>query len=361
MSVRRELVVAVSVLLLYLDRKCESLALQSRHRTRRNVISRYGTTIDIPMAGSAQKLSSNKYDALLAWLKTQNNAFVSEKIELKPSTLEGGGYGAFITSAVETDELLFRIPRDVCVTLSDAFADPQFGEQFQKLVEKAGPGGNTVVLAGYIAKERLKSTSREESFEDSKYSSYLATLPWERGVNNQEHILYWTDAEVDALLTGTMCYSEATDLRREVALAIQVLEGIFARPARTFKFPWDNQDSTPPIPLDQLPEAVKAAFVCLLTRAFQDDTTGDDTSDEEKLVPLLDMLQHSEEPNVSHVMLKESNGDVEVRSRRALEAGEELLNQYRSELEESMPYHRVSTSNLKPFLRSMKAVGSSCH
>ena len=84
--------------------------------------------------------------------------------------------------------------------------------------------------------------------------------------------------------------------------------------------------------------------MCLLTRAFQDDTAGDDINDEEKLVPLLDMLQHSEEPNVSHVMLRESNGDVEVRSRRALEAGEELLNQYRSEMEESMPYHRVSFS-----------------
>ena len=55
------------------------------------------------------------------------------------------------------------------------------------------------------------------------------------------------------------------------------------------------------------------------------------------------MLQHSEEPNVSHVMLKERNNDVEVRSRRPLEAGEELLNQYRSELEESMPYHRFFT------------------
>jgi hypothetical protein len=83
--------------------------------------------------------------------------------------------------------------------------------------------------------------------------------------------------------------------------------------------------------------AIKGAFVSLLTRSFQD---GD--SDEEKMVPLLDMLQHCDEPNVSHVML---SGDysVQVRARRPLAAGEELLNQYRSELEESMPYHRFFT------------------
>ena len=324
--------------LCFLDHKCDSLVFR---QTRGNVM-RSSAIVDFQVTENSLQLN-NKYEAFLTWLKKQNDSFVSEKIELKPSSLVGGGFGAFVTSAVEADELLFRVPRGACITMSDAFNDPHFGESFQKLVEKAGPGGNTVVLAGYIAKERLKNFNSEETSVDSKYSSYLATLPWKRGVNNQEHILYWTDDEIETLLRGTMCCGEATDLRREVDLAIKVLDSIFARPSRTFKFPWDKEDS-PQVPLNELPEAVKAAFVCLLTRAFQDDTAGDDTNDEEKLVPLLDMLQHSEEPNVSHVMLRESNGDVEVRSRRALEAGEELLNQYRSEMEESMPYHRVSFS-----------------
>jgi hypothetical protein len=76
-----------------------------------------------------------------------------------------------------------------------------------------------------------------------------------------------------------------------------------------------------------------------LTRAFQDGD--DDEGDEEKLVPMLDLLQHGV-PNISHVMRK-VDGCVEVRARRKLEAQEELLNQYRSELEESMPYHRFFT------------------
>jgi SET domain len=320
-----------------------------------NAATKGNAAIDIPATIDAAELSK-KYAVLLDWLKGQEDAFVSEKIEVKPSTLQGGGYGAFVTDFVEENEVLFRVPRKACITLSDAYDDTQFGEIFQALSKKAGPGGNTVVLAGFIAKEKLTSLDQvgENIVKNSRYGAYLATLPWKRGINNQEHILYWTDDEVESLLTDTMCYSEALDLRREVTLAATVLRSIFTRPARAFKFPWDTgNDDNVEIPLENLSDAVKAAVVCLLTRAFQDDIAGDDQNDEEKLVPLLDMLQHSEEPNVSHMMLRDKGGDVEVRSRRSLAAGEELLNQYRSEREENMPYHRVSNYCWKSCLCSV--------
>jgi SET domain-containing protein len=90
--------------------------------------------------------------------------------------------------------------------------------------------------------------------------------------------------------------------------------------------------------VEGLPEAMTGAFVSILTRSFQDGESGD----EEKLVPLLDMLQHSDEPNIFHAMRK-VDGTVEVRARRDIAAGEELLNQYRPEEEENMPYHRFFT------------------
>lgn len=279
---------------------------------------------------------------MLEWLSTKKNAEISEKIQLRPST-RGGGFGAFLTDSVDEGELLFAIPRAACLTLPDALGDSNCGELFTTLIEKAGPGGNTVAMAGFIAKERLKSLKSGQDnnnggdSSDSNYGPYLATLPWTRGTNNQEHILYWSDDEIESLLAGTMCYGEAVDLRREVALAIKVLDTILGRPVSTFLFPWQT-DNSPRLPVEGLPEAVKAAFVCLLTRAFQDDEGGD----EEKLVPLLDMLQHSDQPNVSHVMRKD-DGTVEVRARRSLVAGEELLNQYRSEMEENMSYHRFFT------------------
>jgi SET domain len=294
---------------------------------------------------------NSKYEGLLQWLKQYPDAFVSDKMELKPST-RGGGYGTFVSEPVDQGELLFAIPRSACITLSDALNDPNCGPLFQALVEKAGPGGNTVVLAGFIAKERLlsvnpsslarTSSSSAASGVDSgsRYGPYLETLPWERGVNNQEHILYWSTEQIEQLLTGTMCYGEAVDLRREVALAIQVLDTIIGQPVSKALFPW-QRDTSPRQPVEGLPEAVKAAFVCLLTRAFQDEYK-DSNDDEEKLVPLLDMLQHSDKPNVSHVMRKD-NGMVEVRARQSLQANVELLNQYRSEMEEAMPYHRFFT------------------
>jgi hypothetical protein len=103
-----------------------------------------------------------------------------------------------------------------------------------------------------------------------------------------------------------------------------------------FRWPWEKKPAPEGL-VDGLAPAVKGAFVSLLTRSFQD---GDDS--EEKMVPLLDMLQHSNEPNVSHVM-RQSDGTVEVRARQALSAGDELLNQYISEREEAMPYHRFFT------------------
>mmetsp|Transcript_21580 Transcript_21580/g.30471 ORF Transcript_21580/g.30471 Transcript_21580/m.30471 type:complete len:375 (-) Transcript_21580:1016-2140(-) len=296
--------------------------------------------------------SEEKYGKLLDWLKSEDGE-VNDKIEIKLSD-RGGGFGAFVTAPVEENELLFTVPRNACVTLSDAMSDSNCGEAFGSLIKAAGPGGNTVVMAGYLAKEYLLSKEEgtnkniydQESSSSPQFGPYLATLPWERGINNQEHVLFWNDDDVEKLLKGSLCYKESTELRSEVQLAIKILNGIIgpsvlaARKSdeddEGFKWPW--QSDVPKVTgiVDGVPEAVKGAFVCLLTRSFQD---GSDTENNEKLVPMLDMLQHADEPNVSHAMRKE-DGTVEVRAKRAIGAGEELLNQYRAETEETMPYHR---------------------
>jgi SET domain len=277
--------------------------------------------------------NSNKYANMLDWLKADEATFISDAIALKEST-RGGGYGAFLTAPVQQGEVLFQIPRTKCITLQNVVGDDKCGKLFTALMEKAGPGGNTVAMAGYIAKERLQ-------MERSAYAPYLATLPWARGVNKQEHILYWTDEQIEELLPGSMCYREAVDLRNEVALAIRVLDTIIGTAAldeqeQGFRLPWQTKLQRKPVP--GLPDVVKAALVCLLTRAFQ-DKNDDDDNDNEKLVPLLDMLQHSDKPNISHWMRKDDRS-VEVRARVDMGAGVELLNQYRSEMEEQMPYSR---------------------
>lgn len=294
-------------------------------------------------------IEATTYDGLLEWLKS-NDAEINEKLEIRRSS-QGCGYGAFVTSEVAEDELLFTVPRKACLTLEDAISDPNCGEAFTKLIEKAGPGGNTVVMAGYMAKEyllTLEDLRNAKEATSSKWSAYFQTLPWERGLNSQEHILFWEDDMVESLLKGSLCYGEATALRDEVKLATTIMNSIVGKSIRAargeeidggFKWPWEAKSAGPEGPPEGLQEAIKGAFVCLLTRAFQD---GEDESDEEKLVPMLDMLQHSDTPNVRHAKRK-ADGTVEVRARCAIQPGTELFNQYRSEEEENMPYSRFFT------------------
>jgi hypothetical protein len=312
-----------------------------------------------------QPVEKSKYIQLLEWLQRSakeydegeisrsNDAFINDKIMIDESTL-GDGYGVFVTNDCSENELLFTIPRSLCVTLNDAINDNDCGTQLKSIMDKAGPGGNTVAMAGYMAKEYLihQASSSSDESTGSRWGPYFDTLPWKRGINNQEHVLFWDQERIESLLGGSLCYNEACALREEVDLAIRVLGPMVRKPIQKargveerdeedigFRFPWqaDTSASKQNDKIEGLDEAVRGAFVCLLTRSFQD---GD--GDEEKLVPLLDMLQHSETPNVRHAM-RTVDGTVEVRARCDISAGSELWNQYRSEEEESMPYSRFFT------------------
>ena len=51
-----------------------------------------------------------------------------------------------------------------------------------------------------------------------KFAPYLRVLPWARGVNAQEHVLFWADSDVDALLKGSLAYPDAIETRATVSL-----------------------------------------------------------------------------------------------------------------------------------------------
>ena len=256
------------------------------------------------MSDVAVETPASKYDAMLEWLKS-NGASVNDNLSFRASS-RGGGFGVFVTNDVAEGDMLVTIPRKVCVTLDDVKSDPESGEIFELLMKEAGPGGNTVALAGIIAKERLIAEAK--GVDEAKFGPYFETLPWARGINNQEHMLFWSDDDIRGLLKGTMGYKEVTALRDEVDLAISVLNKIIGKSVLVargelsdtksgFILPWEPKPEPLKKTVEGLPEAVKGAFVCLLTRAFQDNIFDGDDSDEapeeEKLVPWLDMLQVS--------------------------------------------------------------------
>jgi hypothetical protein len=290
-------------------------------------------------------VEASKYKDMMTWLKS-NGAEINEKLDIRQSS-SGCGFGVYVSSEVAEDEVLFTVPRKACLTLDDATNDSNCGEAFSNIIDKAGPGGNTVAMAGYMAKEYLMFLEdvKKGTESSNQWGSYFQTLPWERGVNSQEHTLFWSDDMLESMLKGSLCYGEAIALREEVALATRIMGPIVGKSIRAargieeaFSWPWEVKE--PEGPPDGLSDAMQGAFVCLLTRAFQDGEDGED--DAEKLVPMLDMLQHNDSPNVKHAM-RNVDGTVEVRARCEIAAGAELFNQYRPEAEETMPYARFFT------------------
>lgn len=71
---------------------------------------------------------------LIRWIKSSDDAHVSPKFAVRPSDL--GGYGGFAAEPIGRDEVLFRIPRSMCVTHDDALSDMYSGE-CKSLLESA--------------------------------------------------------------------------------------------------------------------------------------------------------------------------------------------------------------------------------
>lgn len=340
------------------------------------------TTRDLANVGGIERFGTASYVDLVRWfLLTDERSYISSKIDFRPSTRGGfalGGYGAFVHENVNEGELLLRVPRTCCITLDDALNDIECGVGFRKLLE-TGPGADTVVIAGYLAKEylllkeydrRLKAGDSSDAnnaemrrLSNIKFSPYLRTLPWERGINAQEHVLFWEDGDVDALLKGSLAYADAVETRATVKLATGILDGIIGpviRKARGesvimkekeegFRFPWQTSSNEEEVAtedkaklLDGLEEAVRGAFVISLSRAFVAPCPIDGGKDEDRLEPVLDMLQHSNIPNIRHRFVEE--GSIEVLAGPNLKSGDELFNQYKTEEDiDSMAYHKFFT------------------
>lgn len=291
--------------------------------------------------------TAESYGKLLSWLDdTFPNSYVNPSVVIAPS--EVGGHGIFATADIKEGELLFSIPREACITSSVILNDKDTGKAFQTLMKKAGPGSFTVSMAGYLVKEYLCYIEGE----DVLFGPYLATLPWKRQINSQEHVLFWSDSEVEEYLKGTFCYRECLDLRSEVQVAKKILNSIIGPSILKARGEWEEEKplipglaftKPPPAaikePVSGLGRAVTGAFVILLTRAFDDDFDSEiEGEDAERLIPVLDMLNHAAEPSVTYNT--DENGTVEVKARCSIMSGDEIYNRYREEEELNMPYHR---------------------
>ena len=268
-------------------------------------------TVASAAAAALQPLSTNKIDVskaataitphntLLSWAVSSGCAI--GPINIAASSF-GGGVGMFATEDISKDTLLFSTPRRLQISLDAALADPDCGDAFRVEVED---GGAMSVLCTYIAKQHLTADS-----------PYLSTLP---ELTTDSSIQHWSEAEL-ALFAGSAAHEQAKRVREEANEAVE-----FALRLSELD-EWDDQT---------IAAAVRGAHACILSRSFAMEA---DDPNARELIPLLDVLQHSEPPSVSYAyewLPKQGGGDREelepctvARAMRDIPKGEELLNSY---------------------------------
>ena len=109
---------------------------------------------------------------------------------------------------------------------------------------------------------------------------------------------------------------------------VQKARGGYSSEEVGFRFPWqtDPEEESGSI-VEGLEDAVKGAFVICLSRAFVTPRVTEDgeLDDEERLEPVFDILQHSEDPNIRRECT--DDGTVEITAGRDIAKGEELFSQ----------------------------------
>ena len=105
----------------------------------------------------------------------------------------------------------------------------------------------------------------------------------------------------------------------------------------------DDDDNNNADIRERYSNAVKGAFVISLSRSFAEEVEYDNGTTievENVLLPLIDILQHSNTPNT---MLESYDDCILLRARRDIEKGEELFHQYQEEREDVIPPHKFFT------------------
>lgn len=181
--------------------------------------------------------NSKSQRKVIDWLKTVPKCFINPKINVQKSSL-GDGFGLYVSDPVSPNELLMTIPCSSCISFDTAKMDEDCGKRFKQFVDYNGVGARVVgtyynkfilrnpeysfnimiypALAGYLAKEYIKSEYLGKEGYTGQWASYLATLPFKPGQNEQDHILWWEEGEVQDLLKGSKAYDEANAFRKDV-------------------------------------------------------------------------------------------------------------------------------------------------
>ena len=282
-------------------------------------------------------IPQDNYDTLL------QSTLPDSKLTIQKSKI-GHGHGLYTTTALAANTIAFKIPVEKCITLDDVRSQPDLGEVLTIMQNDLGDEeGPIASLSAFLANEMLREQCAEWEEDPSlsgHYADYIKILPTGRAVSQQDHVLWWSDEEVERLFQGGAAYDKALALRDWVETEGQIIEGMLVS---------DLARKMMGLSISQVRGAVTNAFVNVLNRCLFNE------NEHQRLVPVLDMCAHSNVPNLECEIA--ANGDVVVKTTAEIEAGEELsLKYYSTEFEGHewyvmygfiTPYAEVETADSK--------------
>ena len=163
--------------------------------------------------------------SLVSWLGALPGAQLGP-VELRPSVC-GDGRGVFLTEPVADGALLFRLPESAMLSLRVALADPAIGGSLAELWSASDDRG-VALMAALLAHLELSDPShpyfrmlpkREDQPRHPRDPSHPSSSRLLGPDDTQQnHVLWWSDEEVE-LLRGTAAYAECASLRAECEAA----------------------------------------------------------------------------------------------------------------------------------------------
>eukprot|EP00546_Thalassionema_frauenfeldii_P011597 CAMPEP_0178925480 /NCGR_PEP_ID=MMETSP0786-20121207/17938_1 /TAXON_ID=186022 /ORGANISM="Thalassionema frauenfeldii, Strain CCMP 1798" /LENGTH=321 /DNA_ID=CAMNT_0020600371 /DNA_START=281 /DNA_END=1246 /DNA_ORIENTATION=+ len=301
--------------------------------------------------GASEPKGKGDIDKLLSWGLLENT-MPRDSVSIGPSTIStSSGNGLFVTKSLQRGETILTVPSDKIISIENAWDDANLGDAFMYLTDVGGPGAKLATLAGFVAKEASGGIAnifqgQDDSPNVSDWQPYLDCLP--RAGALDHHVLFWSHEKVERLLQGSNIYDEVISMRDQVDLATENIKAIFWNHYQETTYPTDGNDLDEEKVDEAIEIAVRSAFCILLSRAFEDEEV-----DCMKLIPLLDMTQHSSQnANIRH-WTDPATGNVLVTAKRDLQAGEELFNCYSDTLK---PQQFFSAFGFVPIKSSLSVI-----
>ena len=169
-------------------------------------------------------ISQEKYNAVLKWAFENTPPLTIQK------SGAGHGHGLYLLQSVPPKRTIFTIPAEKCLTLQDSKSHPTLGESLAIMEDDLGDEfGPIAILSAYLASEMLREQCAEWEEDPSlkgSHGPFIDILPTGRAVSQQDHVLWWSEKEVNDLFTGGAAHEKATALREWVDEEGSIIEGM---------------------------------------------------------------------------------------------------------------------------------------